>query len=107
MAFHAAAHSDAAFEQAQQFAHVPDTEMNALAAKQAQNHEKKALKKARQKAKKAEAAAEAAAEAQRAKEEAEAAEDAARREAKIQMDPSIAAALKEKLKMSMPSPSSK
>ena len=96
MAFHAAAHSDEAFEKSQEFAMVPDEDMEGLAAKHAANREKRARKKASQKQRKQEekAAAEAvAAEAAAAEEEAAAAEAAARRASKLQVHGSLAEAL--------------
>ena len=93
MAFHAAAHSEEAFEKAQAFALVPDEEMEGLAAKHAQNREKKARKKANQKAKKEQEAAAAAAEARRIKQEEEAQAAAERKAGKLQVHESLVEAL--------------
>jgi len=93
MAFHAASHSEEAFERAQAFALVPDDEMEGLAAKNAQNREKRARKKANQKLKKEQEAAAAAAEASRVKAEEEEAEAKERRAGKLQVHESLVEAL--------------
>jgi len=93
MAFHAAAHSEEAFEKAQAFAMVPDEDMEGLAAKHAKNREKRAKKKESRKLKKESEAAAAAEEAERERREQEAREAVERKAGKMQVHESLLEAL--------------
>jgi len=93
MALHAAADTEEAFARSQEFAHVPDEQMEMLAERNAREREKRQRKKARQKAAKAEAAAAREHELQAQKEAEEAAQQAKRKEGLIPVHESLVEAL--------------